>query len=147
MESERKKMDTTKLKSLAFQQLGISYGFGSKWDINDPNPIGPCDCSGAIRWLYNQAIGLLLPDGSEVQREACRPLAASEVEPFRAIGFFLNHNGVSSHVFCLYDDSTIWNQEGAPWDKCILRPRQRFEAWPSFSGWMTPKALDTLWTD
>lgn len=136
-------LDPIKFKALADHQLLIPYGFGSKWDINDLAPKGPCDCSGAIRWIVHQATGIVVPDGSENQYLASRPLKPEEVVPFRAYGYFLV-NGVSDHVFMLYDNEQIWNQEGEPWNRCLLRPREKFEAHPGFSGWKTFKALDDV---
>lgn len=126
-------IDPARFQALAKSKLGLPYVFGAKWDINDTNPTGPTDCSGAIRWIFNQ-FGLLLPEGSQAQYEYTLLLNPQSLAKVGSLGFFLQSGSVH-HVGALFDETNVWEARGSPFNSVILRPRENWERFSEFSGW------------
>lgn len=123
-------------------QLEKPYLLGAKWDVNNPLPTGPIDCSGFVRWAYARA-GIMAPDGSFNQFKASDP--ATKVVPVKCVGFFRRPEGTIHHVGILLDEKNVIEARGAPYNKVILRPRAAWEAWREFSGWRILKAVAEVW--
>jgi cell wall-associated NlpC family hydrolase len=124
-------MNLDLLKPLAIASIGKPYQFGAKWDLKDPNPQGPVDCSGFVRWLCAQ-LGQDLPDGSENQFEATKAVITGIPGD---LGFNRNPGEPTDHVFMCFDEWDVIEARGTPYNKVILRSRARWESWPTFTGW------------
>ena len=119
----------------AGRMLGRPYLLGAKWKLNDPNPEGPIDCSGFVRWLFSRG-GIPLPDGSYDEILACHKVV---FEPFPGdLGFFKSATtGVVDHVGMVYDDYLMIEARGEPYNEVIVRPRRNWEAYSGFTGYYT----------
>lgn len=132
-------LDRKLLIDLARQHLGAPYFLGAKWPLDKTAPQGPIDCSGFVRWLYKQASGILVPDGSYHQYDASEPVLA----PLPGdLGFFRDHMGVIDHVGLIADDQDMIEARGEPFHKVLLRPRAKWEAWPLFTGYRRFRSVE-----
>jgi len=131
--------DLGKVVAVSKAQLGKPYKFGAKWDLKDPEPKGPIDCSGFIRWTWAQ-VGIAVPDGSQFQYDASCPI----VQPRPTdLGFFKALGKDCHHVGMILDDVNVIEARGLQKDAAgnmvynavILRPRVKWEAWREFTGW------------
>ena len=118
----------------AGRMLGKPYLLGAKWKLNDPNPTGPVDCSGFVRWVLSRG-GINIPDGSYAQILACHK---ELFEPSAGdLGFFKNAKGLIDHVGMVYDDYLVIEARGEPYNEVIVRPKKNWEAYELFAGWYT----------
>jgi cell wall-associated NlpC family hydrolase len=119
----------------AGRMLGTPYKLGAKWSPNEPNPKGPIDCSGFVRWVLSRG-GISIPDGSYEQILACHKEVGMEMPG--DLGFFKNKDtGVIDHVGMIYDDFLVIEARGAPYNEVIVRPIKKWEAYEYFVGWYT----------
>lgn len=97
-------------------EVGVSYGYGAKAPrLNAaPGSFRQVDCSGEVRYLaYNSSGGLVIPDGSWIQREWCEkhltevPYGPADDELYLAF-MTSGVNGVGSvgHVWFVKDGRT-----------------------------------------
>ena len=131
-------IDLARLKLTLMSQLGKPYLYGAKWKLDDPDPKGQVDCSGFVRWAFAQ-VGVPIPDGSEAQYETSIPVSPAN---FPDVGFFKNGSQPCHHVGILLDDKIVIEARGDPFNKIILRPRSKWEAWHEFTGWRSFKAVE-----
>lgn len=118
----------------AGRMLGKPYLLGAKWTINDPDPTGPIDCSGFVRWVFSRG-GIVIPDGSYNEILSCHKDVAM---PFPGdLGFFRSREGVIDHVGMVYDDYLVIEARGAPYGEVIVRPIKKWENYELFAGWWT----------
>lgn len=130
-------LQTARLKQVMISQLGKGYLFGCKPSPSDLNPF-EFDCSGLVHWCYAQ-LGLTVPEGSEDQFEASVHIdtpVIGDLAFFRADGSSTTH-----HVGMLFDDSSVIEARGSPYNRVINRPREKWEAWHEFVGWNRFKLL------
>lgn len=99
------------------------------------------DCSGLSRWAIGQGkcqngARVILPHGTLEQIKACTPVAAGPVYPLD-LGFADLHgaDGAPDHVIIRFDDTRVIEARGAPYDKVIFRPVEKWEAQKGFMGW------------
>ena len=128
-------MDKEKILEAARSMLGREYKFGAKWPLDNPDPEGPVDCSGFVRWCFAMG-GKKIPDGSYEQYRTSRELNNIRGERPNPcdLGFFLRQ-GVAHHVGILEDDYWVLEARGNPYERVIRRPRAKWEAFHEFSGW------------
>ena len=108
------------------------YLFGAKWPLDNPNPPGPIDCSGFVRWCYYQGAALTIPDGSWGQYSESQPIPA----PLNGdIGFFKHQIGGEVHHVGILAGQLVLEARGDNYGCVILRPRAAWEAWREFTGW------------
>jgi hypothetical protein len=150
------KVDLAKLLQFGAQceRRGITYGYGAKAShLSDtPDMISRIDCSGFSRWaLFHATDGaLILPDGSQAQREWCEQKAKAgelhQVSSYVNAARYMNNqrlficfikpfaNGCGSvgHVFFLLNTDADFAAEtlescggrgvcSRPWDTGVLR--------------------------
>ena len=140
-------IDWDKFEHCALGALEAPYKYGAKWPLGDPEPVGPIDCSGLTRWAFSR-VGVYLPDGAHAQFLA----SEKDADPgLGSLGFW--KRGVKvHHCGILINDDEVLEARGCdkheghdakicPYNKVILRPRARWEAWKEFTGWMVPDAL------
>ncbi len=119
----------------AGRMLGRPYQLGSKWTLDDPNPEGPIDCSGFVRWAFSRG-GITIPDGSYNEILACHK-ETSTPQPCD-LGFFKSPStGMVDHVGILYDSFGVIEARGVPYQQVIIRPRSKWESYELFTGWYT----------
>ena len=118
----------------AGRMLGRPYLLGAKWKLDEPNPTGPIDCSGFVRWALSRG-GIVIPDGSYDEILACHKDVG---EPLPGdLGFFKSKEGVIDHVGLVYDDYIVIEARGEPYNEVIIRPKRKWEAYELFAGWYT----------
>jgi hypothetical protein len=145
-------VDLPKLESL-FAQLerqGVTYRLGAKANqLHDPpSKITALDCSGFVRWIIAQATDfqLILPDGSQMQREWASTAGLHQLSKYSDCNTYLtekrlfiafirpNYNGAGTigHVWLCgqFDNDreaeTMESRGGIgvdsrPWDSLVLR--------------------------
>lgn len=142
-----------KLQETMESRLGLPYGFGSKWKLDEKDPKSPIDCSGYSRWCWYQGAGITIPDGSYEQWKASRKLGPTEGVCVGDLGFFMNDKGEIHHVGLVLDQARVIEARGARLDAqgkdlgehVIVRPRASWEAFEGFKkagGWHRPLAVD-----
>lgn len=138
-------IDRKALIAAAVSQWGKPYQFGAKWSvINNPNPVGPIDCSGFVRWAYSR-IAIEIPDGSTAQH------MNSTSESFALPGdlvFLHTPLGINDehHVGMIYDQYLVIEARGIIKDGVevgfvMLRPRAEWEARGDYVGVFRPKPV------
>ena len=132
--------DVNKCLLAAKSKIGAPYLLGGEWNLKDPNPKGPVDCSEFIEWAYAQG-GARIPDGAHNQYLASEP--DLEQRP-GAVGFFKTGEANCHHVGMLFDAENVIEARGKPYNEVILRPRQRWELWRDFTGWRRFKKLENI---
>ncbi|GAA4325102.1 hypothetical protein GCM10023144_07180 [Pigmentiphaga soli] len=76
-------------------QMGLSWiGIPYVWGGEDPDR--GFDCSGLVRFVFRETLGIELPRVARQQRNSGRPVAQSQLKPGDLV--FFNIRGVGSHV-------------------------------------------------
>ena len=129
--------DLQKCLNLAHSKLGTPYKLGAEWDLKDPDPQGPVDCSEFVEWAYAQG-GMRIPDGAHNQYLKTVPDLAPAPG---SLGFFKAGDAPCHHVGMMYDKDNVIEARGEPYNKVILRPIKKWEAWKDFTGWRKFKEI------
>jgi len=127
---------------VAERMVGRPYGFGGEWNLNDPDPKGPVDCSELVEWCYFRALHVRVPDGAHAQWLATIPIAS----PWPGdVGFWMAPTGSIHHVGIVRDMNWVIEARGAPFGQVIMRPRMKWEEYPEFKaagGWRRFKVVE-----
>jgi len=115
------------------EQLGKPYLFGVE-NVTGLLKLKRADCSEIIENAYAY-IGIKVPDYSNNQYMASSPIPAGE-ERLGDVGFFKRPDAAATHhVGMIFNDFYVFEARGNPFNRIILRPRRRWEAWREFTGW------------
>jgi cell wall-associated NlpC family hydrolase len=133
--------DFDQAQSLGRALLGRPYKLGSKWVVTDPEPTGPIDCSGFSRWFIFRCLSVLIPDGSYNQINFCERLPDEQQKcpPPLSLGFFAKDGKDVDHVVVVFDDMSVIEARGEPYNAVILRPIQKWLDQPGFLGFYAAK--------
>ena len=82
---------TQSLLQLALDQIGVSYRRGGI------SPETGFDCSGFVRYVFDQAVGVMLPHSARAISEAGKHIKLTELHPGDLVFFHFKHRTVS-HV-------------------------------------------------
>lgn len=125
-------LDWEKFRADGNAQVGKLYIFGAKAHPSCDNPVA-FDCAELSYWIYGRQ-KVAIPDYSDAQYRASVPVQNPRIGD---LGFFL-HGGKANHVGLYWANNMVLEARGKPYNKVILRPREKWEAWKDFSGWRRP---------
>jgi hypothetical protein len=131
--------------------LGMPYKLGGNLDYRQEKPKGPVDCSGFVLWCLARG-GLTLPDMT-AQGLYDLSYPTGIVKPCD-LGFQKEPGHGVDHVVMMTDDPDVvieargckshlgHTPENCPYNKVILRPRVKWEAWHKFTGFRRLRDID-----
>ncbi len=79
------------LLQLALDQIGVSYRRGGL------NPETGFDCSGFVRYIFDQAVGVVLPHSARAISEVGKFVRLTDLQPGDLVFFHIRHHTIS-HV-------------------------------------------------
>ena len=120
------------------EQLGKPYVYGAEC-VPGMLKLKRADCSEIVEMSYAY-IGIKVPDGSNNQYNASVPLPGDNAR-LGDLGFFKRGDSATHHVGIIFNDFYVFEARGKPYNRIILRPRRRWEAWRDFTGWRRPHAV------
>jgi cell wall-associated NlpC family hydrolase len=130
-------VDWPRLKDVLSQQIGKPYLFGAEVNLRDTNPI-KFDCSELVEWGYAQ-IGIKVPDGSYNQYDASIPVLS--IAQFGDVSFFRKPDGTVYHVGMLFNNLSVIEARGNPYNKVKLTSINEWIKHPNFNGFRRLKAV------
>jgi len=120
--------------------LGTLYLRGAEWTDFSIAPTH-LDCSELVEVVFRK-LGLMMPDGAANQYAFLKSYEVSSPHP-GDVGFFIESEngdpgrplGTVYHSGVVYDDHTVIEARGKPYNKVITRPLIVWNQWKNFGGW------------
>lgn len=126
--------------ALLQKQVGKKYIFGHEVKLDDPDPQS-FDCSELVEWYYKNCFGIVIPDGSYNQHDAC--YSVGDFRPFD-LGFLRNAENKIFHVGIRYMEGKLIEAKGENYG-VVETDAYKFEKYKSFAGWRRFKPLEGLY--
>ena len=136
-------IDIEKFNRMLRQQMGKRYKFGAEIEVGRKaiDAATEWDCSEILQVHFNM-FGSSLPDGSQNQFDYCLPVDKPCVGD---LGFSGSGPKGINHVFILISGRWVLEARGKPYNRVILRPRAKWEAWRGFQGWRRVPDVKFYW--